>query len=101
MKMENKKLSQEKIVLFGREYLAVEPADGFRIAVETAVVKWRLEDALVCLDECNAEKAVELLYEALRELKVAECFHQVPMLVYCPSIGSDPHDQHGPTEFQL
>jgi hypothetical protein len=94
MKMTTENLQTENVMLFGQEYVAVQPADGFRIAVESAVVKWPVEDALACLGNGNTEKATEMLEDVLREIKVAERLHKVPMLVRCFFPETAPEDQH-------
>ncbi len=99
--METRKLQEQRIELFGREYLALEPADGFRIAVETGVIRWRLEKALVALADGNPEKTADFIQDALREIDSAENFHQVPMLVRCLTVGADSEDQHGQTMFEM
>lgn len=99
--MKTQKLQEQRIELFGHEYLVIEPADGFRIAVETGVVRWRLEKALERLADGSSEKAADFIQDALREIDSAENFHQVPMLVRCLTVGAASEDQHGPTMFEM
>lgn len=77
-------IKQEKVVVFGVEYVAFEPGDsGMRIGVEIYPVKWRLETALIKLGKGDVDGAVESISDAMRELYVAESTYKVPCLVRC------------------